>query len=244
MSFLPPTLAQFQAQFPRDWQYGSGPETVTPNDIQNAINEAYPLFNPNLFDSSIPSFSTIINGDITAGSTTIINLSSMTGLSPNQSIAGVGIPVSTIISFVGLTSIIISLAATETLVGDQLSIGGTSGISVSEAQIAYCYLAAHLMVLSLQAAGGLGVPLGYQGAGSSGGGIVNSKTVGSVSLSYTLPDFVMKSPTLSQYMRTAYGQKYIQMVAPKIPGRRVMVVGGEPTVGNPLSPFPVGGTVP
>lgn len=173
INFIPPTIAQFQSQFPRDWPYGSGTDTVQNSDIQAAINEGQSLFNPGLF-SNTPS----------------------------------------------------------------------TGYTISEAQIAFCYLAAHLMVLSLQNSGGLGAPLSYQGQGSSGGGVVETKTVDSVSVGYAVPDFVRKSPTLSQYMRTGYGQKYLQMVAPKIPGRRVMVVGGEPLLQTVAPNIGISGFLP
>lgn len=163
IAFTPPTVAQFKAQFPRDWPYGKGTETVTDGDIQNAINEAFNNFHASLFNNTAPV-----------------------------------------------------------------------GTTVAESTIAYCFLTAHLMVLNLQNAGGLGAPESFQGVNTSGGGTVESKTVGSVSISYAIPDAIKNSPTLSQYMRTGYGQKYLIMIAPKIPGRRVVVVAGERT---PFAPF-------
>lgn len=238
-SFTPPTIAQFKAQFPRDWPYGAGPETVQNSDIQNAINESYQLFNPALFNNKGPLFAASLTGDTTLGSPTIVNLSSVYGLQAAQSITGAGIPASTTILSVAGTSLTISANATATATTVALAVSGVSSVAVSEAIIAYCYLSAHMMVLSLQNSGGLGAPLSYQGAGSSGGGTVQSKTVGSVSINYALPEFVTKSPTLSQYMRTGYGQKYLQMIAPKIPGRRVFVVRGEPTILNPANNLPI-----
>jgi hypothetical protein len=52
--WVPPTVAQFQAQFFRDFPYAPADDTVTldyvqPQDIQNAINEANAQFNPGLF---------------------------------------------------------------------------------------------------------------------------------------------------------------------------------------------------
>lgn len=234
-AFTPPTIAQFKAQFPRDWPYGSGTDKVQDADIQNAINEGYGLFNPALWNNTIPTFSATITGDTVATNPTISNLSSVTGLLPGQLVTGSGVPGGSTILLVGASSIVISANATLTATAVSLVVGGSSGYSVAESTIAYCYLTAHLLVLSLQNSGGLGAPLSYQGAGSSGGGVVSSKTAGSVSLSYELPEYVKNSATLSQYLRTGYGQKYLQMVAPKIPGRRVMVVQGEPT--PPISPF-------
>jgi hypothetical protein len=232
MSFTPPTIAQFKAQFPRDFPYGSGLETVQDNDIQAAINLGQGLFNPSLFSQSIPSFSTTITGNTTLNSDVVDTLSSVTGLAPGQAISGAGIPASTTITFVGASSIVISQNATATAASVQLTIGGVSGYSVSEAQIAYLYLSAHLMCLSIQNAGGLGAPAPKLGVLSTGGGVIQTKGVGSVNIGYSFPDYVINSPTLSQYLRTGYGHIYLQMVTPKLPGRRVMVVGGEPTIGG------------
>jgi hypothetical protein len=49
----PATIAQFKAQFPRDFKYGSGLETVRNEDIQAALNLASTIFNPTLFDTSL-----------------------------------------------------------------------------------------------------------------------------------------------------------------------------------------------
>ncbi len=244
MAFLPPTISQFQAQFPRDFRYGPGLDSVTTNDIQAAINEGQGLFNPNLWSDDIANFATVISGDVTSGSTTVANLSNVDGLAAGQTITGSGseIPAGTSIDFVGLNSLIMSAAATQTITQDTLTIGGPSGYTVSESQIAYLYLTAHLLVMSLQAAGGTGAPASAKGQYSSGGGIIQSKSVGGVTVNYAFPDYVINSPTLSLYLRTGYGQKYLTMLLPKMAGRRVFVVGGEPfvpsDVPNPFLPVP------
>lgn len=296
MSFTPPTIGQFQAQFPRDWPYGSGLDKVTNQDIQNAINEGQGLFNPDLWDNSTPLPASGLTGSIVQGSMVIQGLASTSGIFPGMQVSGSGIPGGATVTFVGGTTIQISAAATQTLnfvalnfslaitgntqlgsnmvtglssvaglaagqlisgagipAGAQIQLVGTSSIQISgaatangsgialtvvpgsgytvtEATIAYSYLTAHLLVLSLQNAGGLGAPSPGQGAASSGGGIVQSKAVGQVSLQYALPPTVLNSPALAQYLRTGYGQKYLQMLAPKLPGRRVMVVAGERTI--------------
>ena len=230
--WIPPTVAQFQAQFPRDFVYGTGNESVKVSDIQAAINEGQGIFNPNLWQTTISNFSSVIQGDVTSGSIVIANLSNVTGLAPGQTISGAGIPSGASIEFVGLTSVQISVAATSTNLATSITVGQSSGYSVSEAQIAYGYLTAHLLVLSLQNAGGTGSPASASGQISSGGGIVISKSTGSVSTSYALPPSILKDPSLAQYLRTGYGQKYLQMLMPKAAGRRVYVVGCEPP--NPI----------
>ena len=48
----PATISDFQAQFTRDFVYGSGLETVRDADIQAALNMASSVFNPALFDTT------------------------------------------------------------------------------------------------------------------------------------------------------------------------------------------------
>lgn len=48
----PATVADFKAQFTRDFVYGPGLETVRDSDIQNALNGASSVFNPELFDTT------------------------------------------------------------------------------------------------------------------------------------------------------------------------------------------------
>ena len=55
--WTPPTVAQFQAQFFRDFPYAPADDSITldyvqPQDIQNAINEANAQFNPGLFGNN------------------------------------------------------------------------------------------------------------------------------------------------------------------------------------------------
>ena len=229
MSFIPPTVAQFKAQFPRDFKYGAGTDSVQDSDIQAALNVGQGNFNQRLFRTTIPVFTTVIRGDIAITSPNVANVSAMTGLQPGQTVVGAGIPSGTTILSIGVNSLVLSQNATATQLQAQLTVGGPSGFSVSEAQLAYLYLTAHFLVLNLQNAGGLGAPSPFLGQASSGGGVVAQKTVGGVSVAYTFPDFVVNSRILSQFLKTGYGQMYLQMVTPKIPARRVMVVGGEPT---------------
>ena len=85
-------------------------------------------------------------------------------------------------------------------------------------------LTAHCMVRSIQAAGGLS-QIG-QGVGSTGTSPIASKGVGPASVSYALPDSVVSSPTLNQFLATSYGQKYLQMVMPRLVGNIAVSSGG------------------
>jgi hypothetical protein len=102
--------------------------------------------------------------------------------------------------------------------------------NVTEKSTAFLYLAAHYLVLNVQAAGGL-LPQGAaKGIKSGGGGVVQSKSVGSVSVSYALPQSIIESPILGQYMRTDFGQKYLALIYPRLVGN-IGIVSGQPTGG-------------
>jgi uncharacterized protein DUF4054 len=152
----PPTVAQFQARFTRDFNYnGSGTDVVTNNDVQNALNDGEALFNQSLWSST------------------------------------------------------------------------------TEQLTAYLFLAAHLLVLNIQVAGGLSARNLNEGVMSTGDGVIQSKGVGAINVSYRLPTRLADSAILSEFMRTNYGRRYLQMLVPRLVGN-VQVVGGyvEPDVVN------------
>lgn len=51
---FPPLVADFKAQFRREFIYGTGLDSVIDSDIQRALNEAGIMFNPSLWDSTTP----------------------------------------------------------------------------------------------------------------------------------------------------------------------------------------------
>lgn len=153
MPSFPPTIADFKAQFDRDFTFGTGKEFVRDADITRAISEAGLLVNPALFDTTT---------------------------------------------------------------------------ATNEGAIAYLYAAAHFLVLSIQAAGGISPATGH-GVDSHGGGVIQSGTVGGISVAYALPESITQSPILSQFMRTDYGQKYLQFLAPKLIGNMAAISGFDDT---------------
>ncbi len=152
MSF-PPSVADFKAQFTREFVYGASLDKVQDNDIQRAINEASIAFNPGLWDGATP-----------LGSTTELN-------------------------------------------------------------IVYLYLSAHFMTLNIQGAGGLSSVNRGRGVKSAGGGTIQSKSVGSVSVTYVIPEDIQNSPILGQFMRTDFGQKYLTLLTPRLVGNVALVSG-------------------
>src|SRR5262245_56887839 len=101
--------------------------------------------------------------------------------------------------------------------------------SGTEIITAFLFLAAHNLVLNLQAAGGLfAVNLG-RGVKSKGSGPISAKSVGSVSVNYALPESIVNDPQLSPYLRTEYGLRYLQMLTPRLVGNVVVVLGENDT---------------
>jgi len=77
-------------------------------------------------------------------------------------------------------------------------------------KVTYLYLAAHYLVNDLQTSS--------QGTNSASYAPVTSRTVGSVSESYQLPDWMIKDPYLSNFSTTRYGQKYLSLIKPLLIG--------------------------
>lgn len=97
---------------------------------------------------------------------------------------------------------------------------------------AYLYVAAHNLALNIQAAGGLLTAPGSAGIDSQGRAPVSSVSVGPVSQSFEIPERVKNSPILSGFMRTAFGQRYLEMLTPKLVGN-VAVASGWSDLGAP-----------
>ena len=85
--------------------------------------------------------------------------------------------------------------------------------------IGYFWLTAHYMVIDLQAA--------QQGIASSGAKFnVSSRSVGSVSESYDIPDIYKKNAFIAFLSKTAYGEKYFSLIISKLVGNTFTVCGG------------------
>jgi hypothetical protein len=74
----------------------------------------------------------------------------------------------------------------------------------------FFYLAAFYLVFNLQNS--------FKGIAAQVNFPVNSKNVGGVSISYTIPDRYAKSPILSQYMQNGYGAKFLSLALPYLVG--------------------------
>jgi hypothetical protein len=84
-------------------------------------------------------------------------------------------------------------------------------------ELTYLYLTAHYLCLDLRAAS--------SNVESSGFFPVASRSVGSVSESYAIPEAYAGNPALSIYTQTAYGMKFLSLTLPCLVGN-VIAVGG------------------
>jgi len=98
--------------------------------------------------------------------------------------------------------------------------------NTSEQQLSFLYLTAHFLVIDIQNAGGLSTNNTSAGMNSRGTGLINSKSVGSVSVSSTYNTRLINDPVLWQLNKTGYGQKYLQMLTPRIVAPCFSVAGG------------------
>lgn len=84
-------------------------------------------------------------------------------------------------------------------------------------RVPYYYLTAHYLVNDLQTSA--------QGIASTPYSMVTSRTVGSVSEAYQIPEWMIKDPILSAFATTRYGQKYISIIKPLLIGNVALAYG-------------------
>lgn len=81
----------------------------------------------------------------------------------------------------------------------------------------FCYLAAHYLVIDLNNAQNP-LALGFMG-------FTQSKSVGSVSESYGIPQWMLNNQVYSGYAQTGYGRKYLSLIAPYMVGNIIYTPG-------------------
>jgi len=93
---------------------------------------------------------------------------------------------------------------------DEAKVNFNEGLWTSQDQIkmAFLYMAAHYVVSDIQTA--------KQGLNSVSTFPTSSRSVGSVSESYTVPDWVTHSKFLSQFANTRYGLKFCSLIRPRL----------------------------
>jgi hypothetical protein len=108
--------------------------------------------------------------------------------------------------------------------------------TTEEVKEAFLMASAHFVELNVRAAGGLSAVNMGRAVNSTGDGVIQSKSVGGVSISYAIPDKVQQSAVLSPLMKTNHGQLYLQMVAPRLAGNMFLVMGRS-EAGSAPSPY-------
>lgn len=86
-----------------------------------------------------------------------------------------------------------------------------------KAKLVFLYLTAHYLVIDLNNASNP-LALGVMG-------FTQSKSVGSVSESYGIPQWIMNSQTLGLYAQTGYGRKYLSLISPYLIGNLILSKG-------------------
>jgi hypothetical protein len=101
----------------------------------------------------------------------------------------------------------------------QASFNFNEGLFASQAIFteAYLLLTAHYLCTNLLASS--------QGLGGAGQWLTQSKTVGSVSESYSVPPSVANDPFLGLLSKTTYGALYLQLIAPLLVGNIICIAG-------------------
>lgn len=83
--------------------------------------------------------------------------------------------------------------------------------------VGYLYLAAHYLVMNLRSSS--------QGLNGQFAFLEQSKGVGSVNVSYAIPERIMANPDWAMLMKTNYGAQYLQYVIPLLSGQMFFSCG-------------------
>ena len=87
------------------------------------------------------------------------------------------------------------------------------------AKLVFLYLVAYYLTIDFQNAMS---PM-------SGGGIVQNKSVGSVSEGYAIPQWMLNNPSFSMYAQNGYGRKYLSLIRPYLLGNIILSKGRTTT---------------
>lgn len=85
------------------------------------------------------------------------------------------------------------------------------------AEMVFYYLAAHYLIIDLMNRMNP-LSLGYKG-------LTQSKSVGSVSESYAIPQWMLNNQILGTYAQTGYGRKYLSLIQPYLIGNIILTPG-------------------
>lgn len=113
----------------------------------------------------------------------------------------------------GVTSADISKAFAEASMNFNPSLFETD----DDKKLGFLYLAAHYLVIDLQNSS--------QGINGKYEGLMASKTVGSVSVGYQIPTWLLEHPIFSLLSQTKYGMKYLSLIIPLLVGNVAGIKG-------------------
>ncbi len=101
----------------------------------------------------------------------------------------------------------------------QTNMGINPGFFADQASytVGYLLLAAHWLVIDLRMAS--------QGISGQWSWLESSKSVGSVSQSFAIPDYIQQNPYFAMLTKTNYGAKYLQLILPALAGPMFIAPG-------------------
>jgi hypothetical protein len=223
MAYQLPTIGDFKAQFVRDFPYATPLryKGVTAATATASLNASYEVQSITVVTpgagynaSQPPSVIIYGGGGIGAAATPVVVGGAVTQI--NVDAGGVNYRKAPLVYIsVGgddtdtekVTDYDIARAFTAAM-----QFNFTEGLFGTQAAFVWAYnlLAAHYLCETVIAGG--------TGLSGQSTWLTNSKTVGNVTESYTIPDRILKSPFLSKLSKTTYGAQFLELVSPQLIG--------------------------
>lgn len=222
-SYLPPTIGDFKAQFVRDFPYATplAPKNVVVAEATANLNASGEVASITVVDggsgySSTQTPSVILygGGGLGAAANAVVTSGVITGFTMVKLGAGYRTPPSVYVASGGdntnsekVTDYDLARAITMAT-----GFNVTQELFSSQAAYttAYCLLAAHYLCETL-----LNSASGLSGRAEW---LTQSKTVGNVTESFSIPQRVINSPYLSKLSKTTYGAQFLELVSPQLVG--------------------------
>lgn len=123
---------------------------------------------------------------------------------------------------------------------DAMTVFNPGLFSVADGWVGFLNVAAHYVVVNIQAVGGLDAKPDGLGVENQAQGLIAGKSVNGVNVSLVdPPDWIKRIPLLYQLWITDYGRKYVTMLQPKLVGNVHAVRGPRDAgaAGSPSVPF-------
>jgi len=229
VAFLLPTIANFKAQFARDFPFATplakpgvvGAEaTVSVNDAGNVTGLTVTNPGSNL-GPRVPAVTIYGGGGVGALATAVLTGGAVTSITVDS--PGIG--------YVSAPYAYLSVDGDDTDVSKVTDRDIASAFTAvtqfnltqrlvsSQAAFTYAYdlLTAHYLVTNLSASN--------TGLAGKGEWLTKSKMVGNVSESYDIPKRILNSPFLSKLSKTTYGAQFLELMSPSLVGNVSFAIG-------------------